>query len=286
MTTHLPLTAISCRMIVSLSAVAAFGVLAGSAHANLIIDNFRASVGHTQVLIDNTNDSAAVQASYAATGNAVILGGQRDVSISLLGTGQLTASQTDVMFSNAGAQLGLGRYGASSQIEFVYSDLFFNAAAAGSNFTLHNITNHMATGSSGAFNTVEVAHAIGQKATLTLTDTNGQASSLQKSIPYWGTSLENGKFDVVFDFASLAAGNFGLNLASIQQISLRFDLLNVSGFSEVVYLGDGTSAFSVSGEAFPFNPPPPSNSVPDQGGWFLLPGALAIMLFARRFTRR
>ncbi len=287
MTTLLPLTAVNRHVITFLSAVAAFGILAGSAQATLIIDNFKASVGITQTLVDITSDGTAVEASYASIGNAIILGGQRDVSVSLLGTGQLTSSRTDVMFSNAGAQLGLGPFGSTSQIEFVYSNLVFNAAAAGSYFALHNIINHMAAGSSGAYNTPELAHAIGQKATLTLTDTNGQTSSLEKSIPYWGTSLEYASFDVLFDFASLVADNFSLNLASIQEISLRFDLHNVSGFNEVVYLGDGTSAFAVGGEAFPFNPPPPpSNSVPDQGGWFLLPGALAVLMFSRRFTRR
>ncbi len=279
------------RMPTLLAGAALFTALVKPAQAVMIIDNFAPNaVVSAQVLSDNTANGLAVQASYTQAANAVMIGGQRDVSISLLGTGTLTNSSTNVMFTNNGAQLGLGPRGSSAQVEFSYSNLLFNAAASGSYIALQQVMNHMPSGTSSPINTLAKSIEVGQRATLTLTDIDGQVASLEKPINYWGSAttprVENGRFDVVFGFADLLSINGLLNFSLIDSISLRFDLLNNSGFSEVVYLGDGSkSALILGGEAFPFSPVV-GVGVPERGSWVLLPACMAALaMIVRRFKR-
>ena len=165
-----PLTLIGPLRVRSWATAVALVVLTGSAQAALIIDNFKASVGITQVLEDKTNNSTAVLASFLNTGNAVILGGQRDVSVNLLGAGQFANSSSNVMFTNNGAQLGLGASGASAEVVFSYNNLDFDAAAAGSYISLQRVMNWMPSGSSSGFNNDQKMIEVGQTVTLSFTD--------------------------------------------------------------------------------------------------------------------
>jgi hypothetical protein len=262
-----------------------------AAASSFVIDNFRASCGTNQVLQNRGGFIAPTPTTVSTTftvcdgSSAEILGGSRAVTITHLVGGKDIRSHS-AQFSDAGMWLGVGGFLESDMLlEWLAPDPL-NVAALGSAFRLNTVRNMISSGGSKGNNLgLPEETSSGQQVTLSLTDTDGRTGATTAPILFPGTDTGLRLYTypfVEFAMGDLLADNAALDLTKISGISLLFDFKNGYSNSQLLRVGEGTSGFTVAGDAFEM-PGGTTTAVPlPAAGWVLLAGLGALGALRRR----